>query len=160
MRSGFTLIELLLVLVLVGLLAAVALPFMPSAAVLQLSQQAVNLAADLRHAQALALTGGERLCFVSLAGAYRVSRYDAGAAVCLAVPLPDPASGQVFERSLPPGIAFEAASLGTLQFDTLGRPIDSAGVPLEADPARHYVLRAGNASSSVTVQALTGRVSP
>ncbi len=160
MRRGFTLLELLMVLVLIGLLAATALPRMQPPAVLQLPQQVASLAADLRHAQALALTGGERLCFVSFAGGYRVSRYDAVAAACQAAALPDPASGQAFERQLPDGIVFDATSLGTLQFDTLGRPVDSTGVPLAADPARGYLLRAGSASSSVTVQALTGRVSP
>ena len=128
--------------------------------VLQLPQQAASLAADLRHLQSLALTGSERLCFEVLASGYRASRYDATAAACERAAMIDPASGQPFERSLAAGIGFDPASLGVLQFDGLGRPVDEAGLPLAADPARQYRLLAGASSASVTVQALTGRIDP
>ncbi len=147
-------------LILVGILAAIVLSRMQPQSVLQLPQQAASLAADLRHLQALALTGSERLCFEVHASGYRANRYDATAAACETATLTDPASGQAFERNLAPGIVFDPASLGMLQFDSLGRPVDGAGVPLAVDPARHYLLLAGDSSASVTVQALTGRISP
>lgn len=137
-QAGFTLFELVLVIILIGVLAAIAVPRF-SLTDSSVHAQAAQIARDIRHVQMLAMSQGRTLTFESLGGGYRC--VDAGSTV-----ITDPASQQPFNFTLSNGVTLSA---GSLSFDSLGRPVN-AGTLLAAAVTFNTSGDAQNATLSVS----------
>lgn len=160
-NGGFTLIEFVVVIVILGVVSTYAIVKIPSPAEATLPSQARTLASNLRHAQNLAITWGERLVVSASGSSYSVAcRTAATTAPCNASPVIDPVTGSSFRVSLQKGVSFGTPTTASLDFDSLGRPVDSNGVLLTAEPSASYTLSSGRSTQTVTVARLSGRVSP
>ena len=143
---GFTLVELILVVVVIGILAAVVGPRFFDRQMFDERLYAEEVRAGLRHAQKLALAGGCRIRFSLDASGYQLLR-DAdceGSGNTFSPSVLDPSSGQAPYAGTPPaGTALSAAF--SVDFDSLGRPSQAVSVTLGAGHA-------------VRVEAVTGFV--
>lgn len=116
--GGFTLIELILVIVVVGILAAVVGPRFFDRQVFDQRLYSEEVRAALRHAQKLALAGGYPMRFVLDSAGYHLWRCDSTASDCSFEVL-DPASGQAPYAAAAPGEV--SATPFSVTFDALGR---------------------------------------
>lgn len=135
-----------MVLVVVGVLAAYAVPRFSGSAEMTYTHQADALMRDLRHAQQLAIAWNRPLRFTVTASDYSVACVTAGAAPCDVSPVVDPARGGSFQVSAISGIAFGATSI---DLDTLGRPNAAAAI----------AVTGGGQTASVNINAVGGFVS-
>lgn len=154
--TGFTLIEAIMVIVLIAILSVVAISRSNSVSDLTLQSQAEKMAADLRHAQALATSLGRNLSFSISPGSngtYQVSctqdgnyTYKLSDAPCDRDPIIDPATRQAFTVALEKGTVLSALQSTTLTFNTLGKP----------NASHSYALASSNWTIYVGVTAETG----
>ena len=156
--QGFTLIELIIVIVVLGILSAYAAMKAVSPADVTLPSQAQTMASNLRHAQLLAATSSRVLCFRT--GGVGTSSYSVTEGLaCPASPvITDPASGAAFSVTLEKGVVFGSGVTTSLVFDSLGRPVNSSGVPLSTNPAASYTLSSGTSTNTLAVEQISGRV--
>jgi prepilin-type N-terminal cleavage/methylation domain-containing protein len=158
LQSGFTLIESLVVIVVLGITGVYAVMKSVSPADLTLPSQVYKLASDLRHTQMLAATSSRVLCFRT-GGAGGNSYHVTEGLACPASPvIADPAIGASFSVVLQKGVVFGSGVPTSLVFDSLGRPVNSSGVPLSTSPAASYPLSSGSATKTVAVEGISGRV--
>jgi prepilin-type N-terminal cleavage/methylation domain-containing protein len=144
--AGFTLIELMIVVVVVGVLAAVAFMSNTTPATYTILAQGELLAANLRHTQTLATTWSRSLS-VGLSGGttYSVSCVTTSSSLpspCNVSPVLDPATGSSFSVSLQNNVSISGPS--SLTIDSLGKP----------SAAATYTLASTDASVTVTVTVL------
>lgn len=147
--AGFTLVELVTILVLVGILAAVAIPrFVGQQDFDALGFHDETLAA-LRYAQKAAIAQHRYVCVAVTAANISLSQ---GASSACGGTLVDPATGSSFSKNAPSGVTLSAASF---YFDALGKPYDALGNPL----ATHQSISvSGGVVRTITVEAETGYV--
>ncbi|MBI5041493.1 MAG: type II secretion system protein [Gammaproteobacteria bacterium] len=143
-QTGFTLIELVMVIVIIGILAAMAAPRM-SLTDSSVHAQAAQIARDIRHAQMLAMTQGRTLTFQSLGGSYRCT--DSTSTV-----ITDPATQQPFTFTLNNGVTLTVASVN---FDSLGRPVSGGAL---RSTAVDFTVSGGAQSAALSVSPVTGFV--
>jgi len=158
---GFTIIELMIVLVILGIAAAIAVPMMSSAASMQLRSAVNMVAADLEYAKSMSIATGQyyRVAFDTAQNRYEVQD-PSGAVIQHPVSKKnyvvsfgdDGRLNQVTIQSVTSG----AAALSEVCFDYLGTPRSST-----AELANPVVvtLQAGGATRTVTVAAVTGFIS-
>lgn len=154
--AGFTVMELLIVVVVLGVLAAYAVSKSVTSGELTLRSQAQKLASDLRRAQFLASSWGQRLRVTATASSYSVSCTSAVVAPCPAatsMAITDPATASSFVVALQKGVVFVNPTTTTLDINSMGQALSGAS----------YTLSAANGSStastvSLTVAPLTGFV--
>ena len=123
-ERGFTLVELIMVMVLVGIMSAYAVMKSTSPAEITLASQAQTMANDIRRAQTLAYTHGQRVLLTISPGnngSYSVT--------CVTGSLP--CSGG-FNGELTKGVILSGSNL---YFNSLGQPLDFSGTALTADAA-------------------------
>lgn len=151
-RNAFTLVEILVVVVILGIAAAVVVPHMLDTGSMHAQAAGRAIIADILFAQndAIALQETRRVVFDLTANSYRLT--DGAETV-----LPDPTrSGGEYDVDFAgdgrfAGVALAAADFGgetVLSFDALGAPVSGGQVELTAGDTRYRV----------TVAEFTGRV--
>jgi len=151
---GFTMPELVAVILLAGVLAAVAWPRMTDTGGFAARGAADSVAASLRYAQKSAIAMRRNVCVT--VGATRVAVTAAalpGAAEACAAPLANPATGAPFDSAPYDGGASVATPAGVV-FDALGRPFAAPGAPLGAPLA----LTVNGHALPITIEPETGLV--
>lgn len=150
--AGFSLFELVLVLMIVGVLAAYAMPRLADAPEVTLSATSARLAATIRYAQSLAMSRGQRHRVAFTATSYQVA--GAGGAAIVQPLTASSAPISVAPATL--GGYDPPLAGGYVEFDTRGRPYVGAATPLVGSAT--ITITSGGASASVTVAAETGYV--
>ncbi len=158
--SAFTLLEVIIVLMIIGIISAIAIPLYTSAASVQLKTAANMVASDLEYAKNLSMSTGRTysVVFNTTTESYRIND----------------ANGQVISNPVHIGanyiVSFATDSrlnkvnienaifgaAGTVKFDYLGTPLDIAGNPLNSGSVR---LSAGGDILTVRIEPVTGYVS-
>lgn len=159
MNRGFTLVELVVTMLLVGILAVFLWQRAPARESLTLLGRAEQLAADIRYAQTLSMTTGERHCVVLEPNSGPpYSGYSLRRDAACATPVEHPAGAtQPVSVCLGPACVSAVAVAGDeLQFDGLGVPYSPAATQLVA-PAVITLVDDGG-SRTITISPQTGRV--
>lgn len=148
-HSGFTVVELIVVIVMLGIMSAYALMMSVSPAEITLASQAQKVASDIRRAQTLAYTQGQRMLVTINAG--KNGSYDVSC-VAVSTPCSTNFSGRV-EKDV-------YLSGPNLYFNSLGQPSDSSGTPLgsgTSEPAWTLCYPSeASCTSKKTIQAALG----
>lgn len=137
---GFTLVELTVVLIVLGLLAAVVMPRVFDRATFDARGFSDELAQTVRYAQKLAVAQHASVYVLTGGGQVRVC-FDAACAQ----PAPNPAGGAL-TRNVPSGVTLSAPA--SLAFDALGRPSAAAS----------YAVSGGGVNRTLWVEVETGYV--
>lgn len=157
--GGFTLIEVMLVVLILGIAAAVAVPMMSSAGSMQVRSAANMIAADLEYAKSMAISRGQpySVLFDKTTESYRV--LDHNAAV-ITHPVKkgnyviDFKNDSRLDRVNIVDANFDGTSKVT--FDYLGSPYNGSGSPLNSGLV---TLQAGGVTKTVRVEPVTGFIS-
>lgn len=150
---GFTLVEFVIVIVVIGILAAVVVTNLGARAQHSVTTQADQFRRDLSRAQLLAISQGKRLKLTVTATSYSVclaSTATCDATGAMSDPTLDTPSGK-FHVALEDPVRFTQGA-GTYYFDSLGRPITVAGALLTA--AMSFGLNGAGRSNDATVAVL------
>ena len=159
LRHGFTLIEVIMVVLILGIAAAVVVPMASSAGSIQIRAGASMVAADLEYAKSMAISRGQAYSveFSTANETYRVLDHNN-------VEIPHPVKkGFNYVIDFKNDGRLDRVKIdnvnfgGKLTFDYLGTPYNSAGAPLAA--AATVVLRSGDITKNVNVEPVTGFIS-
>jgi prepilin-type N-terminal cleavage/methylation domain-containing protein len=158
---GFSLIELLLVIVILGIVAALAVPMAGSNEATRLHSAVLLLMADIEFAQGESIAHPEdpRVLRIDPANA----RYWVASGSVPDTPVPDPGGGTTLEVTFGlgrgsglNGVGISAASLGgttQLNFDSLGLPVTTTDATITLTSGVHSrTVVVGAESGEVTLQ--------
>ena len=121
-----TLIEVTLVLVILGILAAVAVPRFFSRSGFHERFFFQDSLAALRYAQKLAVASGCEVQVTIAAGTYTLTQRQNCRSGAFNQPVPNPGTGEAtYTNQAPPGTAL-ASSVNPIVFDGLGRALDAS----------------------------------
>ncbi len=134
-KRGFSMIELIMVIVIAGIMSAIALPRLASVSQIDLYNAARQAKSDIRYAQELAM-GKYRettITFGSNLNTYTIT-----------------SSGPTLNKQLPPSsnVIFDAGSTRIFTFNTAGEPITGGGGTL--------TISSGGSSEQILVSNITG----
>ena len=156
MQRGFTLIELVMILTLLAILAAVAIPRFSGYGAIKQGNAVLKIASDIRYAQNRATTTQQRSRVSFTANGYTI----VSCATSSTCPCPgwDPPVKTIDLITDYSGVTI-ASTVTNLEFDSLGRPYEGGGSCVNSVPATITVQYSGEANKTVTVQTQTGMVS-
>ncbi len=170
-RSAFTLVEVLIVLVIIGIAAAVIVPQMSSRDDLKAAAGARVVMSDLMYAQNLAIT---RQTYHYLVFDITNQRYSVVTSASMTTPIAHPVSKSpytvVFGANGSPGVknmSIDAASFkgggasayATIGFDELGTPMVRTGSgPDEPLSSGSISIRSGSHRLQISVEPYTGQL--
>ena len=165
MRLRFTLIEMLVVVVILGIAAAISIPMMGSAGSVQIRSAANEIAADIEYAKSMAISHGQcySIVFDSSTESYEILRESGGSLVSIDHPVKrgfdyviEFGAGSGLDNVEITSADFDTSS--TVTFDYLGSPYSGTGTtsPLNSGS---IVLSGGSETITVNVEAVTGYVS-
>lgn len=140
---GFTMIELVVVMLVMAVLAAVALPRLTDRRALQERGFIDQLRSLLQYSRKVALTQRREVC-VLLGPAQAQAVYANGAACNAAAPVATPGSSEPLVIAVPAGVVLGGAAL--VRFNTVGQPAPNA----------NHLINVG--ANSLTVSRETGIV--
>ena len=159
-EPGFTLTELLIVVIILGIAAAVAIPMMSSASSMQLRAAAGMVAADLEYAKSMSISSGQRYAVVFNAANETYEIRDPNNVV-IKHPVNishnyvvDFANDGRLNRVDIVSANFDGNS--TVKFDYLGSPFNQADADLNSGV---ITLQAGGVNKTVSVEPVTGFIS-
>jgi len=161
---GFTLIELLIVIVILGIAAAVAVPMISSAASMQIRAAGSMVAADLEYAKSMAISRGQPFAMVFTPASEAYEIHDPNDNV-IAHPIKkgfpyaiDFANDGRLDRVDIVSANFDGET--TISFDYLGSPysVDASGNSSALNSGT-IILQAGGMTRTVTIEAVTGFIS-
>jgi prepilin-type N-terminal cleavage/methylation domain-containing protein len=164
--GGFTLIEVILVVLIIGIAAAVVVPTMSSAGSMQLRSAANMVAADLEYAKSMAISRGQpyTVDFSPSTERYWVLDGPTGNVIPHPVKKGLPYTVDFPNESRLSQVQIVSTTFGThnrVTFDYLGSPYGEAAdgslTPLNGPGT--IVLQAGTITKTVTVEAVTGFIS-
>jgi MSHA pilin protein MshC len=152
---GFTLVELVMVILLAAIIAYAAFARLPSKGALTIAAQAEQLAADVRYAQMLSQTRGERFCLNLAANSYQLTTAASGCA-----------TGAPHSAGYTGSIALDGITLSWTNlpanyvvFGDVGVPYIDAVTPGTALAANAVITLSGDGGpKTVTISPVTGRV--
>jgi len=163
--SGFTLIEMMIVIVILGIAAAVAVPMMSSAASMQIRSAANMIAADLEYAKSMAISRGQVywVVFDTANESYTIQDVND---TTIAHPIKkgtnysvDFANDGRLDRVDISSVTLSPAG-HRIGFDYLGSPYSRAsGTTVNNLNAGTITLQAGSMTKTITVEPVTGFIS-
>lgn len=136
--GGFSILEAVLVILLVGILGAVAVRYIPRVDESTLESQAQKFASDIRRAQTIAMTTRRTLCVMTTSTSYKVTEALSSSS-CSATPIVEPSTNQGFEVFLLNGATLTTGT--SLVINSIGRSLSGVS----------YVLSLPASSRTVTV---------
>jgi len=157
MQRGFTLIELVMVLALLAILAAVAIPRFSGYGAIKQGNAVMEIASDIRYAQNMATTTQQRSQISFTASGYTVSScavYTGSTCTCAAW-----SPVKTIDLSADYSGVTIASSVSLLEFDSLGRPYNGSGSCTASSGAAVTVSYSGEPDRTVSIQNQTGMVS-
>lgn len=160
LERGFTLVELITVMIVVGILAAVAAPRFFASNVFQSRGFADQVQASLRYAQKTAIAQRRNVCVAVNAGdiTLTIANASGAASACnanLASPAGQPSTcPSATYKICTPSAAIVLSPAQSFIFDALGKPYDVLGTP----SATQKSIAITGATNNVVVEAETGYV--
>ncbi|MEK6726173.1 MAG: type II secretion system protein [Deltaproteobacteria bacterium] len=167
MQRGFTLIELVMILMLIAILAAVAIPRFSGYGAIKQGNAVVKIASDIRYAQNRATTTQQRSRLSSVDATnyevYFCASYTQATCTCASgwSFATDPYTRGIFQVNLNTdysGVTI-ASTVSLLEFDSLGRPYDGGGSCTASAGATVTVTYSGETDRTISIQTQTGMVS-
>lgn len=156
-EAGFTMLELVVTIVILGILAAIAIPRFVGRNVFDERGYFDQVRTALRYGQKIAIAKRREVCVTVAAAsvALTFNPVPGSGAPCAAFAAVNlPGSSDPYILPAPAGVAIVPPPVAVFKFDALGRPVTPGGALLPAQ----VVTVTGTAAFSVTVSANTGYV--